>query len=267
MGARPVALALGMVVEEGFPVEDLDRILASVKSTCDRSGVQVVTGDTKVVERGGVQGIITTTAGIGERHPSLDKNIETVRSSRPFEGHWPTDSSPRPGDRIIISGSVGDHGASLMSFREGYGFETELHSDTAPLNHMLDRAIRVGGVAAMKDPTRGGLANTLNEWCEKSHHGILVREKDIPMKPEVHSICELLGIDPYEVGNEGKAVLAVVPEKAQEVLDAIKSVPEGTDGAIIGEVTDDVDAVVLETVVGGKRLMDPPLGDPVPRIC
>jgi len=267
MGARPLALALSMVIEEGFPITDLDRMLESLQEVCRQSDVRVITGDTKVVEKGGVEGVVFTTAGFGMRHPMLDLNLQSVRKERKFEGRWPRDSAVAPGDMIIVSGSVGDHGAALMSHREGYSYSTELRSDTAALANMLGKALEAGGVTAMKDPTRGGLSNALNEWASKSGHGILLFEDRVPVRQEVRSIGELLGIDPYEVGNEGKAILAVVPEHVDGVLEAIRETPEGAEAAIIGEVTDEVTGVVLETIVGGRRIVDPPVGDPVPRIC
>jgi hydrogenase expression/formation protein HypE len=174
-----------------------------------------------------------------------------------------------PGDKIILTGSVGDHGIALLSHREGYGFETELQSDVQPLNHMLQSALKVGGIVAMKDPTRGGLANALNEWSEKSEVGILVDEEQIAIKPPVHAACEMLGLDPLCIGNEGKAIIGVVPALAEEVLLAVQKHPEGSEAAIIGEVKskNELKNVVLETLMGGKRIIDSPAGDPVPRIC
>jgi hydrogenase expression/formation protein HypE len=172
------------------------------------------------------------------------------------------------GNKIILTGSVGDHGISLMSFREGFGFETALKSDVAPIWEMIEEALKVGGITAMKDPTRGGLSAALNEWAMKNKLGILVREEDIPLKKEVVAASEMLGLDPYQVANEGKAIIAVKATKADEVLKTIKSTKLGKDARIIGEVTEDnPKRVILETAVGGKRIMEPPLGDPVPRVC
>ena len=267
MGARPMALSFAMVMEEGFPVADLRRILASVGMTARAAGVPVVTGDTKVVERGGLDGIITNTSGIGRRSPSLDRNFEVVRQYRPYEGRWTTDSGLAHGDIIILTGSVGDHGVALLSFREGYEFETTLTSDVACLNRLIGAALDTGGVTCMKDATRGGVANTLNEWSSRSGVGIIVREDDIPVRPPVKAACGMLGIDPLEIGNEGKAVLGVVPSMAEAVLEAIRKTPEGRDAAMVGTASRDIRGVVLETSVGGRRIVDPPIADPVPRIC
>ena len=155
----------------------------------------------------------------------------------------------------------------MLSFREGYGFETEIKSDVAPINGLMEKALSVGGVVSAKDPTRGGLANTLNEFSEKSKTGILVEEDKIPIPTGVRSACDMLGIDPLEIGNEGKVVIGVVKEKADEVLSVIKKHPLGKNAEIIGEVTDLVKDVALETTVGGKRILHKPIGDPVPRIC
>ena len=209
------------------------------------------------------------TSGIGIRTKLLEQNIELVRSHRSFTGRWLKDSNLCPGDKIILTGSVGDHGIALLSYREGYGFETELKSDVKPLNKMLMAALTKGGIVAMKDPTRGGLANALNEWSEKSGVGILVDEELIPIKPPVHAACEMLGLDPLCIGNEGKAIIGVVPELAEDVLKVVKKFPEGAEANIIGEVKDlnEQKGVVLETLMGGKRIVDSPAGDPVPRIC
>jgi hydrogenase expression/formation protein HypE len=267
MGARPVALSLALVIEEGYPVEELARIASSIGRTSAKAGVPVVTGDTKVMEKGQVIGIVVNTSGIGVRHPSLDSNFETVRKYREHDRGWLMDSGLRPGDAIIVTGSVGDHGIALISFREGYEFQSDLESDVAPLNHMVTACLETGGVVAMKDPTRGGLSNSVNEWADKSGCGILLDESAIPLKPAVTAACDMLGFIPYEIGNEGKLVVGVVQEKAEEVLEAIRAMPEGKDAAIIGRATDDVKGVVLETVVGGRRVMEAPAGDPIPRIC
>jgi hydrogenase expression/formation protein HypE len=222
-----------------------------------------------VVERGSVEKMFINTSGIGKRTEQLDRNIEIVKEYRKFEGRWLKDSNLNPGDKIILTGSVGDHGIALLSYREGYGFETELQSDVSPLNKMLQTAISVGGIVAMKDPTRGGLANTLNEWSEKSGVGIKIDEQLIPIKPAVHAACEMLGMDPLTIGNEGKAVIGVVPELAEDVLKAVNGFTEGAEATIIGEVKAQKDqkGVVMETLMGGRRIVDAPAGDPVPRIC
>lgn len=267
MGAAPLALSCGMIIEEGFSERDLHRIMSSMSRTAKSAGVRIVTGDTKVVEKGAADQLFINTSGIGRRSEHLDSNIARVRSSREFKWNWPNDSSVDDGDVLIVSGPIGNHGVALLSFREGYGFETEVKTDAAPLNRLIEAAIRVGGVTAMKDPTRGGLANLLNEWAEKSKVGLVVREEDLPIDGPVLAACEMLGIDPLEIGNEGKVVLAVVPEAAEEVLAAVKSAPEGRGARIVGVASGDIEGVLLETHTGGRRLIEPPVGDPVPRIC
>lgn len=267
MGASPLALSCAMIIEEGFSGEDLHRIMSSMSSTAKEAGVRVVTGDTKVVERGAADGLFLNTSGVGKRSDHLDHNIEVVRSARPFKWSWPNDSALAPGDVLIVSGSIGNHGVALLSFREGYGFDTTVESDVAPLNRLIAEALKVGGITAMKDPTRGGVANLLNEWADKSGVGIVIREEDLPIDEPVLSACEMLGIDPLEIGNEGKVVLAVVPSSAESVLKALRRRPEGKRASIIGEVREEVRGVMMETHTGGKRVVEPPVGDPVPRIC
>jgi hydrogenase expression/formation protein HypE len=267
VGAEPLALSCGLIIEEGFLLEDFDRLVVSIDSTGKGAGVPVVTGDLKVVEKGALDEIMVNTSGIGKRSPHLASNIEEVKRYREFDSDWIRDSNVRAGDSIIVSGYLGDHGITVISFREGYGFESKLESDVAPLNKMIAGALKEGGVVAMKDPTRGGFSNTLNEWAEKSNVGISVREADIPIRKEVLSACEMLGFDPLDIGNEGKIVVAVVKEKADAVLEALRAFDEGKDAAIVGEATSDVKGVVLETLVGGKRIIDMPVGDPIPRIC
>jgi hydrogenase expression/formation protein HypE len=250
MGARPIAIASAFVIEEGFDSKDLEKIVKSMDDAAKESGVPIIAGDTKVMEKGALDKIIITTTGVG----IADEVVQ--------------DANLSAGDKIILTGTVGDHGIALMSFREGFGFETTLKSDIAPLWGMIEKALDVGGISAMKDPTRGGLSAALNDWARKNQLGILVREDDIPLKKEVVTASEMLGLDPYQVANEGKAVIAVSGDKADEVLKIIKSSELGKDAQIIGEVTKDRPGkVILETVVGGKRIMEPPIGDPVPRVC
>lgn len=268
MGAEPIALAAGLILEEGFPIKDLERILKSMGETCKEAGVSVITGDTKVVEKGSLEKCVINTSGVGRRSRFLDRNIEIAKKYRPsFDSRWLLDSNIRDGDKIIVSGTMGDHGIAILSFREGYGFESEVKSDVRPLNKLTEKLLQVGGVVKMKDPTRGGLANLLNEWSEKSDTGIIVRQEDIPISEGVRTACEMLGLDPLEIGNEGKIAIAVVAQKAEEVLQALKRTDEGRNAAIIGEATKSYSQVVIETTVGGKRILPPPAGDPVPRIC
>jgi hydrogenase expression/formation protein HypE len=267
MGADPLALTSGFIIEEGFLVSDFEKIVKSMGQTCKEAGVYVITGDTKVMERGALEKLVVNTSGIGKRNKDLDNNITEVNRYRPLETRWLLDSNLRKGDKIIVSGTLGDHGVALLSFREGYDFGSEIVSDVAPLNQVIADLLPIGGIVTMKDPTRGGIANTLNEWSEKSQVGITVYKDQIPLREGVVAACEMLGIDPLEVGNEGKIVLAVVPQKAEEVLSALKKTEEGKNAAIIGEATDSFREVVIETEVGGRRILAPPIGDPVPRIC
>ncbi len=267
MGAETNALSLGFIIEEGFSIEDLDRILESIGKMSTEAGVPVVTGDTKVVEKGALQQLVTNTSGIGKRTEVLDYNIQEVQRHREFNERWLKDSNLRPGDKIIVSGHIGDHGIALLSFREGYGFESEVQSDIWPLNKMIALGLEEGGIVAMKDPTRGGLANTLHEWAGKSGSGIKIDEEKIPLREGVRSACEMLGIDALNIGNEGKVVIGVVKEKVEDVLKIIKNTNEGKFAEIIGEVKEDIKGVAMETSVGGLRLVDAPAGDPVPRIC
>ena len=267
MGCRPLALSLAFIIEEGLAIKELGSVLDSIAKTSKQAGVPVITGDTKVVEKGALDKLVINTSGIGVRWPPLERNLRTVRKYRPFKGDWPLDSCLRPGDKIILSGSIGDHGIAILSFREGFGFESSLRSDVQPLNGMIRKALEVGGIVAMKDPTRGGLANALSEWSEKSKVGISVEESTIPVHEGVRSACEMLGLDPLAIGNEGKAIFGVVREKAEAVLKAIRRTKEGKEAAIIGEASKDVKGVVMRTLVGGKRIIDKPSGDPIPRIC
>ena len=267
MGAKPLALTSGFVLEEGLPIPDLEKILESMAETCRESGVHIITGDTKVVEKGSLGGCVINTSGIGKRNDALERNILEVKKYRSFNSRWILDSNLRQGDKIIVSGTMGDHGLAVLSAQEGYKFGSQIVSDVTPLNKLIMQLLDVGGIVAMKDPTRGGLSNSLNEWSEKSKVGILVHEEKIPIRGDVKAACEMLGIDPLEVGNEGKVVIGVVPQKAEEVLATLRKTREGKDAQIIGEATRDFSEVVIETVVGGKRILAPPIGDPVPRIC
>jgi hydrogenase expression/formation protein HypE len=267
LGAKPLGLSAGFIIEEGLSLDIFEKIVRSMGKCANEAGVPIVTGDTKVVEKGAIQEFMINTSGIGKRTNILDKNIELVKRYRVFNKRWLLDSNLAKGDKIILSGNIGEHGVALMSFREGYGFETKIKSDVAPINGLMEKALHIGGVVAAKDPTRGGLANTVNEFSEKSKIGIIVDEYSIPIPDGVRSACDMLGIDPLEIGNEGKVVIGVVKEKAEDVLKTVKRHPLGKNAAIIGEVTDKVKDVVLETTVGGRRNLHKPLGDPVPRIC
>jgi len=267
LGAKPLALSAGFILEEGFSVETFEKIVKSMGKYSGDAGVPIITGDTKVVERGAIQEFMINTSGIGKRSEFLDSNIGEVMRYRQFNQRWLLDSNLEKGDKIIVSGNMGEHGIALLSFREGYGFETKMKSDVAPINDLMENALSTGGIVTAKDPTRGGLANTVNEFSEKSKIGIILNEEAIPIPNGVRSACDMLGIDPLEIGNEGKVVIGVVKEKAEDILSVLKKYSLGKNAAIIGEATDTVKGVVLDTVVGGKRLLHKPIGDPVPRIC
>ncbi|MDH7508839.1 MAG: hydrogenase expression/formation protein HypE [Methanomassiliicoccales archaeon] len=267
MGAKALAMSCALVLEEGLEFDVLERVMKSMGKYSALTGVPIVTGDTKVVEKGAADGMIITTSAVGRRSEYLDHNFKVASSSRKVRSNWLTDDNVADGDVIIVSGTVGDHGIAILSFREGYGFETKVKSDVAPLNELVEEILSVGGAVAMKDPTRGGLANTLNEWAEKSGVGIEIDEKAIPIAEPVRNACEMLGLDPLTIGNEGKLVVAVVPEMAEEVLKAMKGSPLGKGAEIIGKATSKHKRVVLRTEIGGKRILERPIGDPVPRIC
>ncbi|MGC9435841.1 MAG: hydrogenase expression/formation protein HypE [Methanomicrobiales archaeon] len=248
MGGRPIALSCGMIIEEGFEVSDLERIVASMDSALEEAGAALVTGDTKVVEKGSLDGIIINTAGIGVAD-------QVIR-----------DSGLRPGDSIISSGTLGDHGIAILAFREGFDLGEQIQSDVAPVWALVERALEAGDVHAMKDPTRGGFANAINEMAEKSGVRILIREEDLPLRTSVRSAAGMLGIDPLEVANEGKVIFGVPKDHEDSVLAALRSHPQGRDAAIIGEVVEG-SRVVMQTRIGGERFIEPPIGDPVPRVC
>jgi hydrogenase expression/formation protein HypE len=269
LGAAPRALACGFILEEGLAMVDLERILASMRATCIEAGVGIVTGDTKVVEKGALGGCVMNVSGIGKRTAALEHDLEVVKQYRGgFSARWMTDSNLQLGDKIILSGTVGDHGLAVLSAQEGLKFGSNILSDVKPLNHLIQRMLgEVGGVVAIKDPTRGGLADCLHEYAEKSQMGMLIQENKVPIREDVRAACEMLGLDPLEVGNEGKIVIGAVADKAQEIVKFLQGTPEGKDAQIIGEVTAEFSGVAIQTVVGGKRILARPVGDPVPRIC
>jgi hydrogenase expression/formation protein HypE len=248
MGGRPVALSCGMVIPEGFDVADLERIVASMDAALDECGANLVTGDTKVLERGALDTIVINTAGIGVAE-------RVVR-----------DNGLAPGDKIIVSGTIGDHGIAIMAHREGFDFGGQIRSDVAPLWKLVERALAAGDIHAMKDPTRGGFANAINEMARKSRVGVVIEEEALPFRTNVRSAAGMLGIDPLEVANEGKVVMGVAPDDAEAVLAAIRSHPYGRDAVIVGEVVEGAH-VVMRTAIGGERFIEPPIGDPVPRVC
>ncbi|PKU23117.1 hydrogenase expression/formation protein HypE [Telmatospirillum siberiense] len=252
-GAVPLALSASFIIEEGLPLADLKRIVISMAAASKAAGVPVVTGDTKVVEKGKGDGLFIATTGIGQVP-------EGVRISGDLA---------RPGDAILISGTMGDHGVAVMSLRESLGFETTLHSDSAALHGLVaDMVAAVPAIHCLRDPTRGGLASTLNELASQSGVGMRIREADIPIRQEVRGACELLGLDPLYVANEGKLIAIVPGETAERLLSVMRSHPLGKDSAIIGTVVEDSHHFVqMETSFGGNRVVDWLAGEQLPRIC
>jgi hydrogenase expression/formation protein HypE len=254
MGAAPLALAVAYIIEEGFPLDDLRRITASVGESATAVGVPVVTGDTKVVGRGAADGIFITTTGIGRRLPGAHISAALAR----------------PGDAVLISGQLGSHGITVLSTREALGFETELASDTRPLHGlvaaMVERA--AGGIHVMRDPTRGGVASALNEIAAASDVGIEIDEAAVPLPPPVAAACELLGLDPLHVANEGCLLAITTPEVADELLAVMRSRPEGRHATRLGDVVAaHPGRVLMRTFLGGARIVDMLVGEQLPRIC
>jgi hydrogenase expression/formation protein HypE len=253
-GAIPKCLSASFILEEGFPLAQLAAIVDSMAAAAATAGVEIVTGDTKVVERGHGDGCYINTAGIG-----------VLREGIQVGPHRAT-----PGDAILVSGTIGDHGMAIMSVREGLEFESQIRSDCAALNGMIAAVLDTAGLAvhAMRDPTRGGLSSTLNEIAQASGVGIAIDERLLPVRTEVQSACELLGLDPVYVANEGKAVFFVAPEAAPGVLEVLRSHPLGRDAAIIGHVTSEHKGMlVARTAMGANRVIAPQIGEQLPRIC
>lgn len=252
-GARPLYLSLSFIIEEGLSKSQLNEIVKSVRKTADEAGVTIVTGDTKVVNKGSADKIFINTAGIGLLPEGVD-----------ISG-----SNARPGDKVILSGTVGDHGIAVLSQREGLSFSTKLESDCAPLGTLVaDMLSASRNIHSLRDPTRGGLATTLNELATQSGVSIRIEENKIPVREEVAGACEMLGLDPLHIANEGKLVAIVAPEDAEKVLDAMRKNAYGTSSAIIGEVeAGHPGRVVMKTILGTSRIVDMLTGDPLPRIC
>ncbi len=253
-GARPLHLAASYILEEGFPLADLQRIASSMGRAASEAGVAIVTGDTKVVERGKADGVFITTTGVGLVPAGLDLSGDRGR----------------PGDIVILSGSIGDHGVAVMSKRSNLGFETEILSDSAALHGLVADMVAAAGpsLRLMRDPTRGGLAATLNEIAQQSRCGFLIEESAIPVRPEVVAACELLGLDPLHVANEGKLVAVAAPCGADSLLAAMRAHPLGREACVIGEVVaDDQCFVQMTTSFGGGRIVDWLTGEQLPRIC
>lgn len=255
LGATPLYLSASFILEEGFPLADLKRIVESMAAASREAGVPIVTGDTKVVEQGKGDGVFISTTGIG-----------AVPMARRIGG-----ALARPGDAILLSGTIGDHGVAVLSKRESLEFETTIESDTAALHTLVARllaAVPEGSVRTLRDPTRGGLATSLNEIAKQSGVGMLLQEATIPIKPQVEAACELLGLDPLYIANEGKCIVICDPAVADGALEALRSHPLGREAARIGSVTDDPQRFVqMATAFGGRRVVDWLSGEPLPRIC
>ena len=251
-GAAPLALSAAFILEEGTEITDLKRIADSMRDACREAGVQIVTGDTKVVDRGKGDQVFITTTGIGLRPSELNLSIQNAR----------------PGDVVLVSGTIGDHGVDIMSLREGIKFETDLASDTAPLNGLTDTMLKaVSGIRCMRDPTRGGLASTLNELASASGVGVKINEAAIAIREQVRAACELRGLDPLYVANEGKLLAVVAAEDADRLLEAMRGHPLGRDAAIIGQVVEEHPGMVTQrSLIGGERIVSMIAGEQLPRI-
>ncbi|MEM0084812.1 MAG: hydrogenase expression/formation protein HypE [Candidatus Methanomethylicia archaeon] len=252
MGAKPIAIMDNLIVEEGFPIFDLERIVDSMIKVASENNVAIIGGDFKVMPKGKLDKIVIGMCGIGVVH----------------KGRVITDYGVKCGDKIIVTGTIGDHEIALMSVREGLSFIGNIKSDVAPIYNVIESALNVGGIHAAKDPTRGGLAGVLNVWAKKNNVEIYIQESEIPLKPEVKVVCEMMGLDPLYLACEGRAVLSVDPIMADEVLNKIRSLNGCESANIIGEVRESHPGyVVMETVVGGMRVIPPPVGSQLPRIC
>jgi hydrogenase expression/formation protein HypE len=252
-GARPLYLSLSAIIEEGFLLSELEQIVQSIKKAAEEAEVSIIAGDTKVVNRGQADKLFITTSGVGIISPGVDISGANARA----------------GDKVLLSGTIGDHGMAVMSQREGLKFSTTLESDCAPLNKLVYQMLEVSSnVHCLRDPTRGGLATTLNELARQSKAGIVVEEAKIPVKEEVKAACELLGLDPIYVANEGKLVAVVDPADADKILAQMRQNGYGRDAAIIGEVTKEhLGKVVMKTKLGPSRIVDMLSGELLPRIC
>jgi hydrogenase expression/formation protein HypE len=252
MGARPIALSLTYIVEEGLPIDELRRVTAAVGRAAEAAGVPVVTGDTKVVDRGAADGLFVVTSGIGIAGPAR-----------------PAANRARPGDIVLLSGPIAAHGMAVMSVREGLGFDTTIRSDTRPLHHLVaDLLAAAPDTHTLRDPTRGGLASALNEIAATAGIGVELDEAAIPIADPVRGACELLGLDPLHVANEGVCVAFVPPEQAQAALHAMTARPDGRDAVVIGAATDSHPGrVAVRTLVGARRVIDMLVGEQLPRIC
>jgi hydrogenase expression/formation protein HypE len=253
MGAQPLYLTAGFILEEGLDIQILKDVVSSMQTAAEEAGVQIVAGDTKVVEKGKADGLYINTTGVGRLYPGVD-----------ISG-----AHAKPGDIVILSGSIGDHGIAVLAARGELGFETSTESDIAPLNHMVSTIIDVSDqIHVLRDPTRGGLATSLNEIARQSNVAITLYEETLPIHPQVAAACELLGFDPLYIANEGKLITIVGREDAENVLAAIRSTPYGKEAVIIGEVTETpTSRVLMKTAFGSTRIVDVLAGEILPRIC
>jgi len=252
-GAQPSYLSVGFILEEGLELTDLERLVTSMAAAAREAGVQVVAADTKVVDRGKADRIFINTAGVGIVAPGVDVAGQNAK----------------PGDIVLINGPMGDHGVAVLSTREGLSFQTEIESDSASLNGLVEAMLTASNkIHVLRDPTRGGVATALNEVAKQSGIGIRLEETNLPVRPEVNAACEMLGLDPLYVANEGKALVFVAPEDAELVLNAMCQHPLGREACVIGEVvTEHPERVVLQTAIGGRRIVDMLSGEQLPRIC
>ncbi len=252
-GAKPLYLSLSAIIEEGFPIGELERIMQSIKKAAEEAEVSIITGDTKVVNQGQADKLFITTSGVGIIPPGVDISGANARA----------------GDKVLLSGTIGDHGISIMSQREGLRFSMTLESDCAPLNKLVSQMLEVSSkIHCLRDPTRGGLATTLNEFARQSKVGIVLEEVKVPVKEEVKAACELLGLDPIYVANEGKLVAIVDPGDADRILARMRQNSYGRDAVIIGEITrEHAGKVIMKTKLGPFRIVDMLSGELLPRIC
>jgi len=252
-GARPLYLSLALIIEEGFPLGDLQKIMESMRNAATEAGIKIVTGDTKVVNHGGADGLFINTSGIG-----------VIPDNTNISG-----ANARPGDKIILSGTLGDHSVAVMAAREKLRFQIPVQSDCAPLNTLVESIMEFREyIHCLRDPTRGGLATTLNELAGQSETGMIIYEDALPVKNAVRSACDMLGLDPVYVANEGKMVVIAAPEKSEQILEAMRSHKYGRESAIIGEVTaKNPGRVIMKTILGASRIIDMLSGELLPRIC
>jgi hydrogenase expression/formation protein HypE len=253
MGAMPLYLTAGFILEEGLPLVTLERVVASMKEAAAEAGVQIVSGDTKVVQRGKADGLYITTTGVGVVRPGVEIGGAQAKA----------------GDVVILSGSMGDHGIAVLAARGELGFETDVQSDAAPLNHLIAAMMDASpNIHVLRDPTRGGVATTLNEIAHQSGKCILLNEASLPVRPAVAAVCEMLGFDPLYVANEGKLLAIVAPEDAEKVLEAMRATKYGEEALIIGEVqAAPQNRVLMKTAIGSTRVVDVLMGEMLPRIC